>query len=83
METGLGDPETNKARYLIQQLEEETNPQLRRVIQKQINELSTGTTDRIIISNVVQNLNNPLCRIYLKTLFLLQYLNLPRHIFDI
>ena len=60
METGLGDPETNKARYLIQQLEEETNPQLRRVIQKQINELSTGTTDRIIISNVVQNLNNPL-----------------------
>ena len=60
METGLGDPETNKARYLLQQLEEETNPQLRRVIQKQINELSTGTTDRIIISNVVQNLNNPL-----------------------
>ena len=60
METGLGNPETNKARYLLQQLEEETNPQLRRVIQKQINELSTGTTDRIIISNVVQNLNNPL-----------------------
>jgi len=60
METGLGDPETNKARYLLQQLETEKNPQLKRVIQKQINELSIGTTDRIIISNVVQNLNNPL-----------------------
>ena len=56
METGLGDPETNKARYLLQQLEEETNPQLKRVIQKQINELTIGTLDRIITNNVLQTL---------------------------
>jgi len=56
METGLGDPETNKARYLLQQLEEETNPQLKRVIQKQINELTTGTLDRLITNNVLQTI---------------------------
>lgn len=54
LQTGLGDEQVNKARVLIQQLKQTEDPRLRAVIDKQIDDLSVGTLDRMIISNVLQ-----------------------------
>lgn len=54
LQTGLGDEQVNKARVLIQQLKQTEDPRLKAVIDKQIDDLSVGTLDRMIISNVLQ-----------------------------
>lgn len=54
LETGLGDEEVNKARVLIQQLKQTNEPKLKAVINKQIDDLTLGTLDRMIVSNVLQ-----------------------------
>lgn len=54
LKTGLGDEQVNKARVLLQQLKQTEEPRLKAVIDKQIDDLSVGTLDRMIISNVLQ-----------------------------
>lgn len=54
LKTGLGDEQVNKARVLLQQLKQTEDPRLKAVIDKQIDDLSVGTLDRMIISNVLQ-----------------------------
>jgi len=54
LKSGLGDEEVNKARLLIEQLKQTEDPKLKAVINKKIDDLSVGTLDRMILSNVIQ-----------------------------